>query len=94
MTGRNDGDVLEEFMRELTENWREKVPMEEPLPCPFCGGKADLVTDAGCFNDEAYRVVCRGCGAYVPTSTVAVSLHGEKNARALAIQKWNTRAKA
>ena len=55
------------------------VAGSEPLPCPFCGGKAHL--------DKSYgkiRIECGGCGAKVTRDTI--------DAERRAIDAWNSRA--
>lgn len=40
---------------------------EELLPCPFCGGKAELVQNAG-YDCPRYIVICTGCDAQIGVS--------------------------
>jgi Lar family restriction alleviation protein len=47
-------DALREHGRRREVNANDKIELK---PCPFCGGKAEMVSD---FDDEHY-VYCSGC---------------------------------
>ena len=57
---------------------------EKLLPCPFCGGEADLRMTYVQRNDVvtiATRITCKVCGANT----------GDKYTEADAVYRWNTR---
>lgn len=56
--------------------------MESLLPCPFCGGAADIYHDKGQPGYDPFWVVyCERCEARGP----------EKEKREAAIKSWNQR---
>lgn len=59
-------------------NWLALDADEEPIPCPFCGGKATLYEVAGVKP----HVQCNAC---------RVSMYGDTRIEAIAA--WNRRAK-
>jgi Lar family restriction alleviation protein len=57
--------------------------MDELLPCPFCGGAAELYQDKGQAGAEAvWLVYCDRCLAQGP----------DKPKRDQAVKAWNSRA--
>ena len=66
--------------------------MNELKPCPFCGGKAELVQDVRyprpkCECKTAYEVVCN--------NTDCIMYHNDNNyylSKKKAIEAWNKRA--
>ena len=71
--------------KECYENSKEKK-VEELLPCPFCGGEAELHT-LDFHNTEAY-ILCGDCNARTDT----VCGDTESSTKTLIIEDWNTRA--
>lgn len=62
--------------------------MNELKPCPFCGGKADLVTE---LNGFYAFVRCSNCYAMVqPQALVGVKRTREELEKA-AVEDWNRR---
>lgn len=76
--------------------------MTELLPCPFCGGKAEIKTQP-IYMDMGVCAFCTECKArskFFPYDCNYTYYHGEKNvfiskerATNHAINLWNTRAK-
>ena len=60
--------------------------MSNLLPCPFCGGEAELHCDL-----DIYAVICSKCGAWGATVD---DWHEGDNAAKDAIAAWNRRADA
>jgi len=61
--------------------------MDKLLPCPFCGGEAEILKENHGFgNPFVYRSGCRtiDCRGLV---TLALGQHSEKKS----IELWNTR---
>lgn len=65
----------------------ECMENEEMLPCPFCGGEAEIFQwyIKGTANRMHYNVRCRDCGC--------VRKHKEYKTRRKAIMAWNRRRK-
>jgi len=66
--------------------------MTEPLPCPFCGGKAFYQPSAAI----SYVVACGECGARGPTFDIPAytsHTHWFPLLREKAVAHWNTRVK-
>lgn len=63
--------------------------MTELLPCPFCGGKAQLAqSDIGC-----YSVVCAKCNTGIFKPRYEQGEWSAYRTEAEAIRAWNTRYK-
>ena len=60
--------------------------MTELKPCPFCGGRADLVLVDGCESWRAH-IECTECGAESPT----VWWMDDEDFKGTAVKKWNRR---
>ena len=58
---------------------------EELKPCPFCGGKAEVLTD----ENEEYYVSCTECTALLGYCT---DTWGDYSTEDEAIEAWNRRA--
>lgn len=56
----------------------------ELLPCPFCGGKAELSSD---FCGNGVYVRCCDCGVM----SAAIRISAEYCANEKAVEKWNRR---
>lgn len=54
-------------------------------PCPFCGGKASLLSEM-CFGKQAWFVACGGIGCGVMPETIDADTPQE------AAEIWNRRA--
>lgn len=56
------------------------------LPCPFCGGEAQLEISANVFGERRFRVYCTGgiCGARI----------GLRESMTEAVSAWNRRPDA
>ena len=72
-----DGSISLEELQDITAR------VESLLPCPFCGGKADLM-DMG----YPHWVYCTKCGARVHGGIV-----GEYRGAIASIAAWNRRVK-
>ncbi len=73
------------------------------LPCPFCGGKADLIMPTEMIYDFPKEgdewglvkiyVYCRGCGCKQRESSSPDSRHEDiENFKKQAVDAWNKRA--
>lgn len=68
--------------------------MEELKPCPFCGGKALLMTSAvrGYTGAREFKVRCTQCMEVREKGTFDTIYQTEEAAKEKAIAAWNTRA--
>lgn len=83
---REEGEEVIELSNRLGDLY-QKVGSREPpseLPCPFCG-KADFFVDVS-PEDQAFRVVCRGCEAQGPPR------YSAQYSAEDAITAWGTRS--
>jgi hypothetical protein len=55
------------------------------LPCPFCGGEAEIVSS--CFFGWDKQIICKKCGASTRYLCGVTPSQAIKNA----VKKWNTR---
>ena len=55
----------------------------EPLPCPFCGGEAELICDSPHSRQETYQVRCTDC---------KIARTAYRILKADAVADWNRRA--
>ncbi len=51
-------------------------------PCPFCGGKAEVLNGCTCYEPDDYWISCKKCEAETRIY----------DSEAAAIAAWNTRA--
>lgn len=74
------------FVRETIEFEQKFIPVEKPMPCPFCGSKAEIYTndDGTCPVD--YDVHCTKIGCYLEYGA-----DWGFSAKHKAISLWNTR---
>ena len=77
----------------MTVELLEREPADSFLPCPFCGGEADLRNSPA----PSYWVECDDCRARAPEVRVApsfgvVTQQHHRKAKADAITGWNRRA--
>ena len=79
-----DGAAQNAMRSETMSNTSPPDTSGEPLPCPFCGGKAEI--DSAQYNEESlasiYVVYCAECD---------LSLAHNKYSKQAAIAAWNTR---
>lgn len=61
---------------------------EKLLPCPFCGGDAELRTSPHVPRQFGCRVVCETCGVHI---TRIGSSYDEADLKRGTIDAWNTR---
>ena len=59
---------------------------ETMLPCPFCGGEAELTTRKFRNGSDGYRYRCSKCHATIGEWSGGISGHPWT-----AVEKWNTR---
>jgi Lar family restriction alleviation protein len=81
MGRRSKADIELDAIWENSDRYYERIAMSqlsqvELLPCPFCGGEADIFAP---YSD--WHVQCMSCGATGPSKVY-------KNR---AIDRWNTR---
>ena len=63
--------------------------MEELKKCPFCGGKAELITNRSDLTSNAWsKVRCKSC--YAETKKYYIA--HEYSSDDLAVDAWNRRA--
>jgi Lar family restriction alleviation protein len=55
------------------------------LPCPFCGGEAEIISS--CFFGWDKQIICKKCGASTRYLCGVTPSQATKNA----VKKWNTR---
>ena len=55
------------------------------LPCPFCGGEAEIISS--CFFGWDKQIICTKCGASTRELCGVTPSKATKNA----VKKWNTR---
>ena len=70
------------------------MPELKLLPCPFCGGEADLRTECfreHCGNFYASRIICTQCHASIRNYMINEDDDYEENIYRC-INAWNTRA--
>ena len=63
---------------------------DKPLPCPFCGGEAEVRYHPSCMRDpecRAWEVCCSSCNARVGSTIYAIGKTKDE-----AIAAWNRRA--
>ena len=61
--------------------------MTELLPCPFCGGEAELIHGTAYAEDYSSQVQCSKCGAKIKEIHRAVDYCADEKAA----EAWNRR---
>lgn len=63
------------------DNLEQFLEADAPLPCPFCGGEAFLVSSIKIMQSSRYAVRCRDCLVETPSSEDSAHIK----------RTWNTR---